>query len=180
MERVKTDIGAERLCNQVFRELGVGEPTRAELRAERREERDQQPKLTPQQIDRNAYRHPAVRERCPRDMPKRRAPGWVAANFVLPRKTVKGLTLLTKRMANRERTLRPEELHGFRRRYTKTRNFYVIMALNYLFQEHGLSQFCVEEAERGRRQVRRFAVTADNTMILKWLGLDEMHAKYPT
>jgi hypothetical protein len=40
MERVKTDIGAERLCNQVFRELGIGEPTRAELasREKRREE----------------------------------------------------------------------------------------------------------------------------------------------
>ena len=47
MERVKTIIGVERLCNQLFRELGIGEPTRAELRAERREERNQQPQLSP-------------------------------------------------------------------------------------------------------------------------------------
>ena len=161
MERVKTDIGAERLCNQVFRELGIGEPTRAELRAERKEERDQQPQPGSEKIDRNAYRHRAVRERCPRDMPKRRAPGWTAANFVLPRKTIEGLTLLTKSAANRERTLRSEELHGFRRRYPKTRNFHVIRALNDLLQEHGLSQFCVEETEPFPGRVRRFALTTD-------------------
>jgi hypothetical protein len=69
-EQVKTDIGVERLCNQLFREWGLGQPTRAELRAERAQIRNEQPKLTPQQIDRNAYRHPVVRERCPRDMPK--------------------------------------------------------------------------------------------------------------
>ena len=95
MERVKTVIGVERLCNQLFREWGLGEPTRAKLRAERKEERDQQPQLSPKEIDRNAYRRPAVRKRCPRDMLKRRAPGWAAANFVLPRKTILGLALLT-------------------------------------------------------------------------------------
>src|SRR5215472_2033993 len=84
MERVKTDIGAERLCNQVFRELGIGEPTRAELRAERRDERNQQPKLTPQEIDKNAYRHPQVRVRCPRLTRARRPTGWKSINFVLP------------------------------------------------------------------------------------------------
>jgi hypothetical protein len=76
-----------------------------------------------------------------------RAPGWAAASFVLPRKTIEGLTLLTKSVANRERTLRSEEPHGFRRRNPKTRNFHVIRALNYLLQERGLSQFCVEETE---------------------------------
>ena len=76
------------------------------LRAERRDERNQQPKLTPQEIDKNAYRRPAVRERCPRDMPKRRAPGWAAVNFVLPRKTILGLALLTKSMANGEQAER--------------------------------------------------------------------------
>jgi hypothetical protein len=81
MEQVKTDIGVERLCNQLFREWGLGQPTRAELRAERAQIRNEQPKLTPQQIDRNAYRYPAVRERCPRDMPKRRAPGLGRRKF---------------------------------------------------------------------------------------------------
>jgi hypothetical protein len=158
MERVKTDISVKRLCNQLLRERGVGEPTRAELRAERAQMRDEQPKLTPQQIDRNAYRHPAVRERCPRDMPKRRTPGWAAANFVLPRKTIEGLTLLTKSMANREGARRSGQPYGFQRRYPKTRNYWVVTAVNYLLEEHGLSQFCVEEAEPVPGRVRRFAI----------------------
>jgi hypothetical protein len=36
-------------------------------------------------------------------MPKRRAPGWAAINFVLPRQTIEELTLLTKSMAARKR-----------------------------------------------------------------------------
>jgi hypothetical protein len=39
-------------------------------------------------------------------MPKRRAPGWAAANFVLPRWIIEGLTLLTKSMADREQAER--------------------------------------------------------------------------
>jgi len=86
MERVKTVIGAERLCNQVFRELGLGEPTRAELRAERRDERNQQLKLTPQEIDKNAIvihrfacAAPALRE------PDARLAGKALILFCLPR-----------------------------------------------------------------------------------------------
>jgi hypothetical protein len=94
-------------------------------------------------------------------MPKTRAPGWVAANFVLPRKTIEGLTFLTKSLANRERTLRSEEPHGFQRRYPKTKNYFVVKALNYLFQEYGLAQFCVEEAKPLPRRVRRFVVVSD-------------------
>jgi hypothetical protein len=56
--------------------------------------------------------------------------------------------LLTKRMANREQAERSSELHGFRRRYPKTKNYWIVTALNSLLQEHGLSQFCVEEVER--------------------------------
>jgi hypothetical protein len=41
--------------------------------------------------------------------------------------------------------VRQEPEPWFRRRYPKTRNFHVIRALNYLLQEHGLSQFSVEE-----------------------------------
>ena len=162
MERVKTDIGVERLCNQLFREWGLGEPTRAELRAERAQIRNEQPKLTKQQIDRNVYRRPAVRERCPRDMPKRRAPGWATANFVLPRKTIEGLTFLTKSLANRERTLRSEEPHGFRRRYPETKNFYVIEALNCLFEKYEMPEFCVQEANPKAGRVRRFIAPAKN------------------
>jgi hypothetical protein len=77
--------------------------------------RAQRQKLRPEQIDKNAYRHPPMRERAPRDMPKRRAPGWVACNFILPRMTMEGLTFLARSMANRERAERLDEPRGFRR-----------------------------------------------------------------
>jgi hypothetical protein len=80
-------------------------------------------------------------------MPKRRAPGWAAANFVLPRRIIEGLTLLTKSIAERERAERSSQPYGFRRRYPKTKNYFVVKALNYLLKENGLSQFCVEETE---------------------------------
>ena len=88
-------------------------------------------------------------------MPKRRSPGWAAVNFVLPRKTILGLALLTKSMANREQAERSSELHGFRRRYPKTKNYWVVTAVNDLLQEHGLSQFCVEEVEPLPGRVRK-------------------------
>ena len=136
-------------------------PTRAEQRAARAEIRNREPKLKPEEVDRNAYRHPAVRTRAPRDMPKRRAPGWAAANFVLPRRIIEGLTLLTKSMADRERAERSSEPYGFRRRYPKTRNYFVTKALNDLLQEHGLGQFCVSEGDPVPGRVRRFAVPTD-------------------
>jgi hypothetical protein len=142
-----------------MRELGLQEPTRAELRAQRKQIRNQAPKLTPEQVDINAYCQPIARERCPRGMPARRPAGWTAIHFVLPRRTIEGLTLLTKYMAAREQAERSEELHGFRRRYPKTENYFVVQALNCLLEEHGLSQFCVEEAEQKSGRVRRFAVT---------------------
>ena len=40
MERVKTDVGLERLCNQVMREWGPGGPTRSQKRALRAEIRE--------------------------------------------------------------------------------------------------------------------------------------------
>jgi hypothetical protein len=153
--------GYARLFNKVAREWGLGPPTRAEQRAVRTEIRNQEAKLRPEQVGRNAYRHPLTRQRAPRDMPKRRAPGWAACNFVLPRLTIEGLALLTKSMAERERAERSSEPYGFRRRYQKTRNSFVIMALNYLLQEHGLSQFCVGESEPVPGRVRRFAVPTD-------------------
>ncbi|HKB92129.1 MAG TPA: hypothetical protein VKC60_16550 [Opitutaceae bacterium] len=157
--QAKTPAGYERLFNKVAREWGLGPPTRAEQRAVRAEARDQQ--LKPEQVDRNAYRHPVVCQRAPRDMPRRRSPGWAAANFVLPRLTIEGLTLLTKSMADRERAERSSEPYGFRRRYPKTKNYLVVKALNYLLHEHGLSQFCVEEAEPMPGRVRRFAIPTD-------------------
>jgi len=157
--RAQTPAGLERAFNRAMREFGFQEPTRDQLRAERKALRTQQPKLTPQQVDKNAYCQPVVRERCPRDMPARRPAGWTAIHFVLPRRTIEGLTLLTKYMAAREQAERSEVLHGFRRRYPKTKNYFVVQALNCLLEEHGLSQFCVEEAEQKSGRVRRFAVT---------------------
>jgi hypothetical protein len=156
--RAQTPAGIERLFNQVAREWGFGPPTRAEQRAIRAETKD--PPLKPEQVDRNAYRHPPVRTRCPRDMPKRRAPGWTAANFVLPGRIIEGLTLLTKSMAERERAERSSQPYGFRRRYPKTKNYFVVKALNYLLREHGLPQFCVEEVSVPGR-VRRFTIPVD-------------------
>jgi hypothetical protein len=156
--RAQTPAGFARAFNRAMRELGLQEPTRTEQRQKRKETRDRQRTLQPQEVDRNAYRHAAVRERCPRDMPARRPPGWAAINFVLPRRTLEGLTLLTKSMAAREQAERLEEPYGFRRQYPKTKNYFVIQALNCLLQEHGLSQFCVEEAEPVPDRVRRFAV----------------------
>ena len=63
--RAKTPYGYKRLFNKVSREL-IGIPP---TRKQRREIRAQRPKLAASEIDKNAYRHPAVRERAPRDMP---------------------------------------------------------------------------------------------------------------
>ena len=159
--RAKTPAGYKRLFDKIMREQGLGEPTRKELRKMRAEIRNEEPKLKLKEVYRNAYRHPQVRERCPRNMPKRRAPGWAAANFILPRRTIEGLTFLTKRLADRERAERSNEPYGFRRRYPRTRNFYVVQALNYLFEENRLHQFCVQEAPVALGRVRRFAAASD-------------------
>jgi hypothetical protein len=159
--RAQTVGGYERLCAKIVREWGLGPPTRAEQRAARAEIRNREPKLKPEEVDRNAYRHPAVRTRAPRDMPKRRAPGWAAANFVLPRRIIEGLTLLTKSMADRERAERSSEPYGFRRRFPKSKSYFVTKALNDLLEEHGLAQFCVSEAKPVPGRVRRFAVPTD-------------------
>ncbi len=149
--RAQTPAGIGRLFNKVAKEWGLGEPTRAEVRASRAEARGQ--KLKPQQIDRNAYRHPVVRARPPRDMPKRRAPGWAATNFVLPKATIMGLSFLARSIADRERAQRASQPYGLKRLYPKTRNFYVLQALNQLFEDYGLKQFCVEHPRLEREQV---------------------------
>jgi hypothetical protein len=150
----KTPKGFKRPANAIARDA-IGIPLTLKQRAE---ERAHRPKLDPNEIDKNACRAPLVRERSPCDMPRRRAPGWVAINFVLPRRTIEGLTLLTKGIADRERAERSSEAYGFRRRYPKTKNYLVIKALNHLLQEHGLSEFCVEEAKTVYGRVRRFVI----------------------
>jgi hypothetical protein len=153
--RAQTPKGFKRSANAIARDA-IGIPL---TRKEQAEERAQRPKLDPKEIDKNSYRAPVVRERSPRDMPRRRAPGWVAMNFVLPRRTIEGLTLLTKGIADRERAERSSEAYGFRRRYPKTKNYFVVKALNYLLQGYGLSEFCVEEGNPLPGRVRRFVVS---------------------
>jgi hypothetical protein len=68
-------------------------------------------------------------------------------------------------MADQERAERSSEPFGFRRRYPRTRNFYVTEALNYLLVEYGLSQFCVSEAEPTSGRVRRFSLSTKGALL---------------
>ena len=152
--KAKTPAGYVRVANSVLREL-IGLPL---TRKQQDEIRAQRPRLRPEEIDKNANRRPAVRQRAPRDMPKRRRPGWVCRQFVLPRPIVEGLMFLAKAKAQEEFAERSSEPRGLRRRYPKTANFYVTEAVNALLDEYGLSQFCVPEAESATARVRRFVV----------------------
>ena len=152
--RAKTPQGYTRAFNSISREL-IGLPL---TRKQQDEIRTQRQKLKPEEIDKNIYRTPEIRERAPRDMPARRKPGWVCCQFVLPRPILEGVTFLARAMADRERAERSSQPRGLRRRYPKTKNFYVTEALNSLLADYGLSQFCVAEAEPVRCRVRRFAV----------------------
>jgi hypothetical protein len=151
LERVQTVAGINRVFNQVAREWGLGAFVDTQ-------DSEQTRRLEAREVDRNAYREPSCRERCPRDPVSRRRPGWVTARFVLPGRIVEGLSLLARGMAEREHAERHNAPRGQRRRYPKSKNFYVTLALNALLQEYGLSQFCVEEAEVSPGHTRRFVV----------------------
>jgi hypothetical protein len=150
--RAQTPAGIERACERVMRESGLGALIDNQG-AEQSKER-----LEPREIDRNAYCRPMVRQLAPREMRSRRKPGWIDCRFVLPRPILEGLSLLARGLADRENVERAREPRGQRRRYPKSKNFYVTLALNSLLQEHGLSQFCVEEAEVSPGHTRRFVV----------------------
>jgi hypothetical protein len=154
MERVQTVAGVKRVFNQVARESGLGGLVDDQ-------DSEQTRRLEPREIDRNAYRQPIVRQRCPRESRSRRRPGWVVAHFVLPRPIIEGLSVLARGMAERERAERRNAPRGRRRRYPRTRNFFVTEALNALLAEYDLSQFCVveEDEESSPRRVRRFSVS---------------------
>jgi hypothetical protein len=154
LERVQTPAGVTRVFNQVAREMGLGACVDAQDSEEIR-------RLEPREIDRNAYRQPIARERCPRESRARRRPGWATIRFVLPRPIVEGLSVLARGMAERERAERRNAPRGQRRRYPRTKNFYVTEALNALLADYGLSQFCVDEEdeESSPRRVRRFSVS---------------------
>jgi hypothetical protein len=69
---------------------------------------------------------------------------------------LEGLRLLAITRARGERQLAGSEPLGYRRHYPKTRNFFVLLALNHLFEENGMCEFCVQEAAPAPGRVRRF------------------------
>jgi hypothetical protein len=150
--RAQTPKGIKRLANAIARDA-IGIPL---TRKERAEQRAQRPKLDPKEIDKNSYRAPVARERSPREMKNRRKPGWTDCNFVLPRVSLEGLRLLAITCAAGERQLADSEALGYRRRCPKTKNFFVVQALNHLFEENGMPEFCVQEAVPAPGRVRRF------------------------
>ena len=147
----QTPAGIKRLANSIARDA-IGLPLTSRERTKHWKER---PKLDPREVNRNAYVVPAFRGRSPREMPKRK-PGWTLCRFVLPRRVLEGLIYLAKTKANQAQWERSRVPRGFRRRYPKTRNFYVLKGLNYVFEEFGLPEFCVQEAEVASGRVRRF------------------------
>jgi hypothetical protein len=50
---------------------------------------------------------------------------------------------------------------GYRRRYPRTRSYYLLLGLNWLFRECGMPEFCVEEASPVAGRVRRFIAPVD-------------------
>jgi hypothetical protein len=114
--KAKTSQGYTRLANAILRDA-IGLPLTCKQQDEIRMER---PKLKPEQIDKNIYRSPQILERAPRDMPRRRRPGWVCRQFVLPRPIVEGLMFLAKAKAQAEFAERSNQPRGLRRRYRQS------------------------------------------------------------
>jgi hypothetical protein len=148
----QTPRGLKRLANAITRDA-IGIPL---TRKQRAEMRAQQPKLDAKDIDKNSYRAPMNRQRSAREMKNRRKPGWTDCKFVLPRVSLEGLRLLAITMAAEARQLSANEPLGYRRRYPKTKNFFVVLALNHLFEENDMPEFCVQEVEPMPGRVRRF------------------------
>ena len=120
--RAQTDKGYTRLANSIMRDT-IGIPLTREQRAEAKAQR---PKLGPKEIDKNSYRSPVIRQRSPREMKNRRKPGWTDCNFVLPRVSLEGRRILAITRAAEARQLAASEPLGHRRRYPKTKNFFVL------------------------------------------------------
>ena len=155
--RAQTQKGYTRLANSIMRDA-IGNPL---TRQQRAEIKAQQPRPDEKQVDKNCYRAPLIRQRSPREMKNRRKPGWTDCNFVLPLVTLEGLIHLAKTMADKERWERSSAPLGFRRRYPRTKNFYVLKGLNNVFEEFGMPEFCVQEAEVAPGRVRRFVPPTD-------------------
>jgi len=136
--KATTIKGHQQLANDISRQL-IGIPfTRRQEDAIRAEKKG----LTPQEIDPNAYRQ-SKRRYAPRDTRKRH-PGWVKYQFILPKRLVEGLVVLTKMKAEQHAAERTEQPYGFRRRCAKGKSSFVAEAINRLLAENGLSEFCVD------------------------------------
>src|SRR5260221_12359193 len=118
--------GFKRLANAITRDA-IGIPL---TRKQQGENKAQRPKLDTKEIDKNAYRTPIIRQRTPREMRNRRKPGWTTCDFCLPAVSLEGLRFLANAMAEKQHQERTFAPRGHRRRYPRTRNFYVLEALN--------------------------------------------------
>jgi hypothetical protein len=155
--RAQTPKGFRRLANAIMREA-IGIPLTREQRAKKR---TQQPKLDRKQIDKNAHRAPLIRQRSPREMRNRRKPGWTTCEFCLPRVSLEGLRFLAIAMAEKQHQERSCAPLGHRRLYPRTRNFYVLEALNWLFTEYDMPEFVVPESKPLSGRVQRFVAPID-------------------
>ena len=64
--------------------------------------------------------------------------------FILPKRLIEGLTLLTKMKAEQQAAERAQQPYGFRRRCARGKSSFVAEAINRLLVENGLSEFTVE------------------------------------
>ena len=148
----KTPRGIMRLAERIIEE-GLPQPSaKTEVKSAPGLSRTEQLGLA---IDPNAYRtrYPFSRVRNPREEPKRRPAGWTDCRFILPQLTLDGLRALTIQLAHDQQN---SDWPGERGRYAKTKNYYVVWALNELFKRLGFGDFCVQEQKPHKRRVRRF------------------------
>ena len=142
LERSKstTPRGYQWLANDICREV-IGAPL---THAQEDQIRTGKKRLDRLEVDDNAYRQTTKRSYAPRDTRKRH-PGWVTYQFILPKRLLEGLTLLTKLKAEQQAAERTQQPYGFRRRCARGKSSFVAEALNQLLTQNGLSEFCVEE-----------------------------------
>jgi hypothetical protein len=152
----KTPRGMMRAGDKIIKE---GQSPAVELKINKTEGLGsaEEPRLI---IDHNAYRTrvPFHRVESPHGARKRRLPGWTDCRFILPKVTLEGLRALTIQLAHEQQN---SDWPSERRRYARTKNFYIVWALNLLFERLGFQEFCVEEQKPTDRRVRRFV--APNT-----------------
>ena len=91
-------------------------------------------------------------------MRNRRPEGWQNGRIVLPKVTWEGLRAIAISYAqDQQHSDWPRE----HLRYPKTKNYYLVDALNQYFKLLGFDEFCVEEQTAKLGRVRRFAAPAD-------------------